>query len=175
MVRSFDSATSAGLSACVILTGLFIAGMAGAGIVGVAAQAELVIHKEGTKQYHRPGCPVIRDAVGVLALTRGQAESRGYTAHPDCDPANQPPAETARGRARGRVPAPAPKITVYIDGPKYYHRKECSRLASTPPGPKAVPLETAAKSHWPCPACKAPILKKSTEPAIPGTNRRRGG
>ena len=38
---------------------------------------KLVIVKEGTKEYHRPWCPVIRDGAGVLALSVGQAEAPG--------------------------------------------------------------------------------------------------
>lgn len=40
---------------------------------------------------------------------------------------------------------------------------------------KALPLEAAVKSHWPSAACRAPIFKQKVEPAVPGTNRRRGG
>jgi hypothetical protein len=36
-------------------------------------QSEMVIVKEGTKEYHRAGCEVIRDGKGVLAMTRAQA------------------------------------------------------------------------------------------------------
>jgi hypothetical protein len=125
-------------------------------------QSELVIHKEGTKLYHRPSCPVIRDGVGILAMTRAQAEARGYTAHPDCDPEN-PKAPAPRA-------APPPPVTVYVDGTKYYHRKDCSTLA-TAKDVKAVSLEVAGKAQWPCPVCKPPIRQKSTENAIPGTKR----
>jgi hypothetical protein len=137
------------------------------------SQSELVIYKPGAKQYHRPGCAVVRDAVDVLALSRGQAEARGYSPHADCDPAN-PAASAAPRTGGGRAAVPAPTETVYVADAKYYHRKDCSRLKGVPL-PKGIPLATAAKSHWPCPTCKAPILKRSTEPAIPGTNRRRGG
>ena len=134
----------------------------------VAAQSELVIYKEGTKLYHRAGCPLISSGVGVLALTRAQAEARGYKPHADCDPANP--------RSR---PSPTPKaqpsIAVFVDGPKYYHRKSCPKLDTGSTSLKAIKLEAAAKTHWPCPACKPPKLKRTTEPAIPGTNRRRGG
>ena len=46
---------------------------------GAAPHSELVLHKEGTTLYHRPGCPVVRDGQGVLALSRGQAHARGLT------------------------------------------------------------------------------------------------
>jgi hypothetical protein len=138
-----------------------------------AVPGELVIAKEGTGQYHRPGCPVVRSGEGVLALSRAQADGRGLKPHPDCDPSSP-----ASGQVRGSAPArpgPEPTVTVYVEGPRYYHRhKECSRLESRSASAKAVTLETAAKSHWPCPACKAPVFKRNTEPAVPGTNRRRG-
>jgi hypothetical protein len=130
--------------------------------------SELVIHKDGTTLYHRPGCPVIRDGKGVVALPRAQAEARGYTPHPDCDPAVATP---GTGKAAGTSPPGA--ATVYVGGPKYYHRKKtCTKLGDDP---KAMRLDEAVKKHWPCPACKAPILKRTNQPAIPGTNRRRSG
>jgi hypothetical protein len=143
-----------------------------AGSAGTGSQSELVIYKEGTKLYHRPGCPVVAGASDVLALTRAQAEGRGYKAHPECDPSN--PAAPRVGAGTGRQTGPAPTEVVYLGDAKYYHRKECTRLKGVT-NPKSVALASAAKSHWPCPACKAPILKRSNEPAIPGTNRRRAG
>ena len=140
----------------------------------LAAQSELVIHKEGTKLYHRPGCPVVREGTGVLALSRGQAEARGYKPHPECDPSTATaPAGSAARPDKGPPAAQAP-VTVYVETSKYYHRKDCRRVAATSEI-KPVALDAAAKSHWPCPVCRPPILKKSAEPAIPGTNRRRGG
>src|SRR5690349_7939245 len=87
----------------------------------VFSQSELVIVKEGTTVYHRPGCPVIRDGGEVMAMTRAQAEARKYTAHPDCDPSNP--------KAPAPKAAPPPPVTVYVvDGSKYYHRKDCKKL-----------------------------------------------
>ena len=132
------------------------------------AQGELVIYKDGTGLYHRPGCPTIKDGEGVLALERGQAESRGYKPHPACDPA-QPPAPAPQKSA----PAPEP-VTVYLDKSKYYHRKDCSRLKAKGQTVDAQPLEIAGKTRWPCPACKPPVRRRSAEPAVPGTGRRGG-
>jgi hypothetical protein len=128
------------------------------------AQSEFVIHKEGTKLYHRPSCPIVLDLRGVLAMTRAQAEARGYKAHPDCDP-NNPNAPAPKG-------PPPPPATVYLDGSKYYHRKTCSTLRD-PQAAKAAALESAGKNHWPCPTCRPPVRKRSTENAIPGTKRGR--
>ena len=64
-----------------------------------SAQSELVIYKEGTGLYHRPGCPVLKDATNVMAMTRAQAEARGHKAHADCDPDQKKP-EGAPGKAR---------------------------------------------------------------------------
>jgi len=157
-------------SALVVLT--FAVALAGpVWMVGTPAiaQGELVIHKDGTKLYHRPNCVVVRDVEGVLLLTRAQAEARGYKPHPDCDPANpSAPSPSAQ-------PQLQPPITVYVVDPKYYHRKTCPKIDAASTTVKAVTLEAAAKSHWPCPDCKAPVFKKNVEPAVPGTNRRRGG
>lgn len=120
-----------------------------------AAQSELVIYKEGTSLYHRAACEVIRDMKGVVAMTRAQAEARGYKAHADCDP------EVAKAAAPGSAagpsdPAkPAPQI-VYVDGGKYYHRKECRRLEANPKSVRTELLDTAGKSLWPCPDCRPP-------------------
>jgi hypothetical protein len=136
----------------------------------LAARSELVVHKEGTKLYHRPGCPVIRDGANVLALTRAQAESRGYTSHPECDPATAKAPSESKGRTEAQ-----PGVTVYVEGPTYYHRKSCPKLAAASNPPKAQPLETALKTHWPCPTCKAPVFKKTVDAPVLGTTRRRGG
>ena len=129
----------------------------------VQSQSELVIVKEGTRLYHRPGCPVIRDGNGVTAMTRAQAEGKQYTAHLDCDPSNP--------KAPAPKAAPPPPATVYLDGSKYYHRKDCKRLKD-PAAAKAVSLEDVGKSYWPCPDCRPPVRQKSTENAVPGTKRR---
>jgi len=121
----------------------------------VSAQSELVIHKDGTKLYHRPDCPVVQDMKGVLAMTRAQAESRGYKAHPDCDPAN-PKATATREKSSNAE-------TVYLDGTKYYHRKSCSRLEGAK-SVKPASLEIAGKTQWPCPTCKAPRRVKIPNP-----------
>ena len=131
-----------------------------------AGQSELVIYKEGTGLYHRPGCPVLKDATDVMAMTRGQAESRGHKAHADCDPAQKKPES-----APAKSPPPA-SVTVYLDDGKHYHRRDCPKLQGAKV--KSESLETAGKSHWPCPDCRPPVRKKSAEPAVPGTGRRGG-
>lgn len=150
----------------VVLVVLLITGVG----TTLLSQGELVIYKAGTNLYHRPGCPVLRDGEGLLALTRGQAEARGYKPHPDCDPSQQA-AATARGGAPGAASKPA-SITVYVDGSKYYHRKDCSKLAAGKRAVEAQSLETAGKTYWPCPTCKPPVRRKGVEPAVPGTGRR---
>jgi len=136
--------------------------------VPLRAQGEMVIHKEGTELYHRAGCPVIKDGEGVLAMTRAQAESRGYKPHPACDPAQQPAAAPTPNKG-----AATPEPTVYLDKSKYYHRKDCRRLkAAKGQTVEAQSLEIAAKTRWPCPTCKPPIRRRSSEPAVPGTGGR---
>jgi hypothetical protein len=129
---------------------------------GIAAQGQLVITKEGTRFYHWPGCPVVRDGEGVLAMNQGQAELRSLKPHPDCDPSKAPPPTVAaggtgpRGRAIARPAAP-PNVFVEADG-KYYHRERCVRLEGTP---KKVVLDgSTARKYWPCPACRPPIRPK---------------
>ena len=130
------------------------------------AQSELVIYKEGTKLYHRAGCPILKNATDIVAMTRAQAESRGFKPHADCDPEakkNAPPAAP--------VP-PRPPEMVFLNNTKYYHRKDCRKLDAAGKGVRAVPLDEAGKTHWPCPDCRPPVRRKSSEPAVPGTGRR---
>jgi len=124
---------------------------------GAAAQGQLVITKEGTTFYHWPGCPVVQSGVGVLAMNRGQAESRGLKPHPDCDPSKAPPGGPAANK-----PAAPPSVFVDAVG-KYYHRERCARLEK--PSKKVVLDAATARKYWPCPACKPPIRpkKKLTE------------
>jgi hypothetical protein len=132
----------------------------------MSAQGELVIVKEGAKEYHRPACPVIRDGKDVMAMTRAQAESRGYKAHAACDPAD--PAATAGTAApstsapRGKPPVP---VFVYVSpGDTKYHRETCRKLGAE--RRKLTVEEAATTRHWPCPVCKPPIRKKG-EPIVP--------
>ena len=131
------------------------------------AQSELVLAKEGSKEYHRPGCEVVKDGKNVLALTRGKAAARGLTPHAACDPAQvgtppEPTGSTAAG-----------PVYVYTDGGRYYHKKDCAKLGKDPQAnakgkpakpaasaPTKTDLEEAGKKLWPCPTCKPPIRKR---------------
>lgn len=121
-----------------------------------APQGELIIVKKGASVYHWPGCSVVRNGDGVLAMNRGQAELRGLKPHPDCDPSKAPAAAPGRpGRGTGKLSQPAPPY-VFVDGAgKYYHRERCARLERTPR--KVVLDASTARKYWPCPACKPPI------------------
>ena len=130
---------------------LILAGFVGfitiaSGPTGVA-QSELVITKEGTREYHWPGCDLIKDGKKVLALTRAQAAARGLTPHEECDPA-----DAAEGKPRQRDDP----TMVYTDSSRYYHKKNCEKLGKNA---KKVELEQAGRKHWPCPDCKPPIRK----------------
>lgn len=115
------------------------------------AQSEMVIVKKGGSEYHRPGCDVISDGVGVLAMTRAQAEGRKLKPHAACDPAN---AETPSGKAAEKNAI----VHVYVDDKgKYYHREKCERLGD---GKKKMTLDEAGKKYWPCTVCKPPIRKR---------------
>ena len=128
----------------------------GAGSVIGAAQSELVIYKKGSTQYHRPGCDMIRDAKDVVALPRAQAEARGDKPHPEWDPEQRKSAPSPPGGAA----ANATPQTVYLNGTKYYHRKDCLRLEVDSKEVRAEPLDTAGKTYWPCPDCRPPVRKR---------------
>lgn len=110
------------------------------------AQSELVVVKKGEKEFHRPGCPEIKDAKDVLALSIAQARGRGLKQHDGCDPAKTPV---------GGSQDPAP-IIVYVDSSKYYHKKDCKKLGKDA---KKAELEEAGRKLWPCPVCRPPIRK----------------
>ena len=143
-----------------------VAAAAGAAYAAPSFQ-QLVIHKQGTDEYHRPWCPVVRDARDVLALTLGQANARRLKSHADCE---QPPAGDAPAGTGTSGQRPAAPVFVYMDGTKYYHRDKCAKSS----GPlKRVTLDAAGRTQWPCPACRPPVRKKSDGPAVPPRGRRR--
>ena len=116
------------------------------------AQSELVIVKKGDKEYHRPGCELVRDGVGVTAMTRAQAEARKLKAHAACDPANASADEPVKKSGKSDT------VHVFVDGAgKYYHREKCEKLGK---GEKKMVLDEAGKKYWPCPTCKPPIRKR---------------
>lgn len=132
---------------------LFVVALIAAAPVPATAQSELVIVKQGTPEYHRPGCPIVSDGAGVLAMTRAQAEARKLIAHDACDPAKAAAAEPG---ASGK--AAAKPVFVYVDdAARYYHLEKCERLGK---GRKKVALEQAGLKYWPCTACKPPIRKR---------------
>jgi hypothetical protein len=144
---------------------LVLAGGAGTPL----AQGQLVIHKEGTLQYHRPWCAVVRDGKGVLALTLGQAAARGLKSHPECEKPPDDAATPTGSTGFGARPAPPP-APVFTDSTKYYHRAACSRAA----GPLTrASLDEVGKTRWPCPVCRPPLRKKADGPAVPKRGTRR--
>lgn len=112
-------------------------------------QDALVLIRPSDSLYHWPGCPVVRDAKDVLAMTQGQAAGRGKKPHAECDPRTvaQTPAERKRAEAL--------KTPLFVaSNDKYYHREKCGKLG-TPS--RKVTLEDASRKHFPCRTCKPPI------------------
>jgi hypothetical protein len=108
---------------------------------------EYVLVKAGSKEYHRPGCEVVRDAKNVVAMMRGEAEARGLKSHAACDPAKS-------GKS-----APALQYVFVAPGDNRSHRETCSKLGNTR---QRITLDEAArKKYWPCPVCKPPIRKRA--------------
>jgi hypothetical protein len=129
---------------------------------------ELVLQKEGTQQYHRPGCPIVGDGRGVLAMTRGQADARGLKPHAGCDPAEAKPDPSAAGEQRGTGSTggrSATPVFVFVDAAKepsvergkLYHREHCPALGKER---RKLSVGDAAKHFWPCPKCRPPIRKR---------------
>ena len=133
---------------------VFVVALTALSATPLAAQ-DLVLHKDGTKTYHRPWCPAVRDARDVLALSRAQANGRGLKPHADCD--RDPP----RSLPQPDVSAPAAPVFVYVPAAKatHYHRNGCKRLGRDP---KKLSLEVAGRQYWPCPVCKPPVRKRKS-------------
>jgi hypothetical protein len=111
------------------------------------ASTEYVLVKQGSKEYHRPGCEVVRDATNVVAMMRAEAESRGLKPHAACDP------------SEAKNNASAVQYVFVEPGDKRYHRETCTKLGKTR---ERITLEQAAKKkYWPCPVCKPPIRKRA--------------
>jgi hypothetical protein len=135
----------------------------------LSAQSELVVVRKdaaGKSQYHRPGCPVVRDTKDVLAMTRAEAESRGSKAHGDCDPATASatgaPAGSAAGEQGGSSAAEEP---VFVDAAgSTYHRHGCTKIGA---GERKVLLKDVGK-RWPCSSCRPPIRRPTGTPLVPG-------
>jgi hypothetical protein len=109
--------------------------------------SEYVLVKQGSKEYHRPGCEVVRDTKNVVAMTRGEAESRGLKPHAACDPAKA-----------GSDKSPVQYVFVE-PGDQRYHRETCSKLGKAR---QRITLDEAAKrKYWPCPVCKPPVRKRA--------------
>jgi hypothetical protein len=114
------------------------------------SSTEYVLVKPGSKEYHRPGCDVVRDPKSVVAMTRGEAESRGLKPHAACDPARSP--STKNGTF-------AVQYVFVESGDKRYHRETCPKLGKAR---QRITLDAAAgKKYWPCPVCKPPIRKRA--------------
>ena len=137
---------SVGLVVC-MLVALALVGRAGAQLT--TSGAALVVVIPGSKQFHQPGCPVVRRAgSNVQVMKQAEAERRGLTPH-DCSDPGTPQRDAAAAANAG---------TVFIQpNDKQYHREHCKRLKA-----QATPttVDKAAQDHWPCPACKPPVRQR---------------
>jgi hypothetical protein len=127
-----------------------------------ASQGRLVIVTEGTKQYHRPSCPIVREGKrqDIVAMNVGQAELRGFKPHSACESAD-PIAPSAP--AQRSVEEKQRALFVYTSpGDSRYHKENCARLGKER---KKLALEEAGKKLWPCSICRPPVRKRT--PAIP--------
>lgn len=121
----------------------------GATPVRTGTQDELVLVRASDPLYHWPGCPLVRDAKDVVAMTRAQATGRRKKPHAECDPQNV--SQTPEDRKRAE--AHATPIFI-VSGDRYYHREQCKKLGKPS---RKVALDEAAKKHFPCRTCKPPV------------------
>ena len=117
-----------------------------------AAQSatELVVIIPGTKEFHRPGCPLVAKAGSKVTVSkRGDALRRGLKEHAAC----------FSGAAADSPPAADVNATKVFTQPgdERYHRATCAKLTGTR---TELTLEEAGRKLWPCPVCKPPIRKR---------------
>lgn len=127
-----------------------------------AAQGQLVIATEGTRQYHRPSCPLVREGKqqDIVAMNLGQANARGYKPHPAC---HSEDAGNETGSTEEPAPERQPRVFVYTaPNDTRYHKENCAKLGKER---RKVALEEAGKKLWPCSECRPPVRKRT--PAIP--------
>jgi hypothetical protein len=136
------------LALCVAFAGALGASAADAQVT--TSGSALVVVVPGGKQFHQPGCPVVRRAgSNVKVMKQAEAERRGFTPH-DCSDPGSPERDAA---------AAANASTVYVQAnDKQYHAPGCKRLK---PGATTTTVEQAAADHWPCPVCKPPVRKRA--------------
>jgi hypothetical protein len=137
------------LAACMLVIGAL--GDRAAGGQLTTSGSALVVAIPGSKQFHQPGCSLVRKAGSkVRVMKQTEAQRRGLTAH-DC---SSDPGDAQRDAA-----AAANASTVYVQTKdKQYHAPGCKRLK---PGATATTVEKAGQEHWPCPVCKPPIRKRA--------------
>jgi hypothetical protein len=136
------------LAMCSLLAGLLVPDAAHAQLT--TSGSALVVVIPGGKQYHQPGCPLVRQAGSrVQVMKQAEAERRGLRAHDCRDP----------GTVERDAAAAANAGTVFVQAKdKQYHTSGCKRLK---PGATATTLDKAAQDHWPCPVCKPPIRQRA--------------
>jgi transcription elongation factor len=115
-----------------------------------AARApEYVVAIPGSKEYHWPGCPLVRKTTAPAVMLRSQAEGKGLKPHKDCDPANAP-ADGGTG-----TDAAKPEFVYVQANDNKYHRTGCKLLGKEA---RRVPLDKdAVRGRWPCTVCRPPI------------------
>jgi hypothetical protein len=135
------------LASCIAIAGAFMARAADG--QATTSGSALVVVIPGSKQFHQPGCPLVRQAGSkVQVMKQAEAERRGLTPHECGDPAEPQRAAAAAANA----------TTVYVQaGDRQYHTSGCKRLKS---GATTTTVEKAAQGHWPCPVCKPPIRQR---------------
>lgn len=114
-----------------------------------ASAQEYVVTIKGSKEYHRPSCPLVQKTAASAVMLKSQAEAKGLKPHWGCDPKN-PAAAGAQDQD-----APKPEFVYIQPNDNKYHRSDCKLLTKEA---KRVPLDKdAVKGRWPCTVCRPPI------------------
>jgi hypothetical protein len=115
---------------------------------------EYVVTIAGSKEYHRPDCPLVQKTAATAVMLRSQAEGKGLKPHKDCDPANAP---------AGGKDAVKPELVYIQPNDNKYHRAGCKLLGKEA---RRVTLDKdVVRGRWPCTTCRPPILT-SPKPAF---------
>jgi hypothetical protein len=129
-----------------------------------------VVMIDGSREYHAPGCALVRDNDTSKLLPLGDAEAKGIRPHAEC---HTPPKRTPAGAggattATARERAGTAATTYWLDvKTRRYHRAGCGLIGL--PRVQVTLARAIEQKYLPCRSCKpetapAPAGVKKTPP-----------
>lgn len=110
---------------------------------------------DGSREYHAPGCALVRDNGTAKLLPFGDAEAKGIRPHPDCHtpPERTPSVADGATTPAGRVGAGTAATTYWLDvKTRRYHRPGCGLIGL--PRVQVTLARAIEQKYLPCRSCK---------------------